>query len=166
VGCFQCHVSADGKERQQSGQLHRPVVEQQLLNRRPAHAALVRTGHEAGTAVVGTLVGFLIFMVLMLLGLQTLIHLYATSAVTAAANEAAQQVATAGGQPGGVPAAEASARASLGSFGADRTHFDWIEVDAEQVVLRVTARSPGLVPLSGSLQRISRTVRLRTERFR
>ena len=126
----------------------------------------VGTADEAGTAVVGTLVGFLIFMVLMLLGLQTLIHLYATSAVTAAANEAAQQVATAGGARQGVPAAEAEARASLGAFGARRTRFDWIEVDGDQVVLRVTATSPGLLPLSGSLQRISRTVTLRTERFR
>jgi hypothetical protein len=116
--------------------------------------------------VVGTLVGFLIFMVLLLLGVQTLVHLYATSALTAAANEAAQQVATGGGAASEVPAAEAAARAGLGSFGAERTQFDWIEVDDDQVVLRVTAMSPGFLPLSGSLQHISRTVTMRTERFR
>jgi hypothetical protein len=115
---------------------------------------------------VGTLVGFLIFMVLMLLAVQTLVHLYATSALTAAANEAVQKVATGGGATSQVPAAEAAARASLGSFGTERTHFEWVEVDGDQVVLRVTAQSPGFLPLSGSLQRISRTVTMRTERFR
>jgi len=121
---------------------------------------------SAGTAVVGTLVGFLIFMLLLLLGAQTLVHLYATSALTAAANEAAQQVATAGGSPVEVPAAEAAARSSLGSFGRRNTRFDWIEVDAQRVVLRVTASSPGLLPLGRALDRISRTVTLRTERYR
>jgi hypothetical protein len=116
--------------------------------------------------LVGTLFGFLFFMVLMLLGVQTLIHLYATSALTAAANEAAQQVATDGGAPGEVPGAEAAARASLGTFGAEHTHFDWLEVGGQSVVLRVTATSPGLLPLSGPLDRISRTVTVRTERFR
>jgi hypothetical protein len=121
---------------------------------------------EQGTAIVGTLVGFVIFMVLLLFGVQTLLHLYATSAVTAAANEAAQQVATEGGDPSGVPGAEAAARAELGSFGARRTRFTWIEVDAQQVVVQVTATSPDLLPLSASLDRVSRTVTMRTERFR
>lgn len=121
---------------------------------------------ERGTAIVGTLVGFLIFMILLLLGVQTLVHLYATSSVTAAADEAAQQVATAGGSPGQVPAAEAAARSELGRFGAEHTRFDWLEVDGNQVVLRVTATSPSLLPVSDGLDRISRTVRVRTERFR
>jgi hypothetical protein len=125
-----------------------------------------RADDERGTAIIGTLVGFLIFMVLLLLGVQTLVHLYATSSLTAAANAAADQVATGGGSPASVPAAEASARADLGTFGAHDTRFDWIEVDQEQVVLRVTAHSPGLLPLSESLDRISRTVTVRTERFR
>jgi len=120
---------------------------------------------DEGTAVVGTLTGFLIFMVLLLLAVQTLVHLYATSAVTAAANEAVQQVATGGGSVSSVPAAEAAARASLGSFGARRVRFDWLEVDGVRVVLHVSATSPGLLPLSAGLERISRTVTLRTERF-
>jgi hypothetical protein len=121
---------------------------------------------DSGTALVGTLVGFFIFMVLLLLGVQTLVHLYATSALTAAAVEAAQQVATEGGAPADVPAAEQAARSSLGRFGGEHTSFDWIEVDGQQVVLRVTARSPGLLPLPASFERVSRTVTLRTERFR
>jgi hypothetical protein len=120
----------------------------------------------AGTAVIGTLVGFLIFMLLLLLGAQTLVRLYATSALTAAANEAAQQVATSGGSSLEVPVAEAAARSSLGTFGRDDTRFNWIEVDGQRVVLRVTARSPGLLPLGRSFNRISRTVTLRAERYR
>jgi hypothetical protein len=127
---------------------------------------LLRPPAEAGTAVVGTLVGFFIFMVLLLLGVQTLLHLYATSAVTAAADEAAQQVATGGGSTMEVPVAEAAARASLGTFGREHTRFDWLVVDAQEVVLRVTASSPGFLPLPASFDRISRTVTLRTERFR
>jgi hypothetical protein len=129
-------------------------------------AAAARADGDDGTAIIGTLTGFLIFMVLLLLAVQTLVHLYATSAVTAAANEAAQQVATEGGAASGVPAAEAAARASLGRFGADRVRFDWVEVDGLNVVLHVSATSPGLLPLSAGLERISRTVTLRTERFR
>jgi hypothetical protein len=120
---------------------------------------------ERGTAIVGTLVGFLIFMTLLLLGVQTLVHLYATSALTAAATDAAQEVATGGGSPSGIPGAQAAARASLGRFGAEHTSFDWIEVDAHRVVLRVTAVSPELLPLSASMDRITRTVSWRTERF-
>jgi hypothetical protein len=135
---------------------------------------------ERGTAIVGTLVGFLIFMTLLLLGVQRLVHLYATSALTSAADDAATQVATAGGapsavpgaevatgggSPSGIPGAQAAARASLGRFGAEHTSFDWIEVDAHRVVLRVTAVSPELLPLSASMDRITRTVSWRTERF-
>jgi hypothetical protein len=132
---------------------------------RPAGPASRRRS-ERGTAVVGTLVGFLIFMILLLLAVQTLVHLYATSALTSAADDAATQVATAGGAPSAVPGAEATARAGLGTFGAEHTRFDWIEVDAQQVTVRVTAESPALLPLPATYRRITRTVTVRTERFR
>jgi hypothetical protein len=119
-----------------------------------------------GTAIVGTLVGFVIFMILLLVAVQTLVHLYATSALTAAANEAAEQVASEGGSPRAVPAAQSEAVAHLGGFGARHTHFDWLEVDGQQVVVRVTAQSPALVPLPASYRDITRTVTVRTERFR
>jgi hypothetical protein len=121
---------------------------------------------EAGTGIVGTLVGFAIFMVLLLLAVQTLVHLYATSAVTAAANEAAEQVASDGGSANDVPAAQAEALARLGGWGARHTHFTWIEVDGQQVTVRVTALSPALVALPTSDRDITRTVTVRTERFR
>jgi hypothetical protein len=121
---------------------------------------------EQGSGLVDTLVSFTIFMLFLLVAVQTLVHLYAISSLTAAANEAAEQVASDGGSAGAVPAAQSEALARLGGFGARHTHFDWLEVDGQQVTLRVTAQSPAFVPLPGSYRHISRTVTVRTERFR
>ncbi len=116
--------------------------------------------------MVGTLVGFLIFMVLLLFSVQVIVRLYATSALTATATRAADAVADAPDPASAVAAAEASARAELGTFGATRTTFDWKEVDGQQVVLEVVGVSPGLLPLPSGWRRIERTVTVRTERFR
>jgi len=121
---------------------------------------------EAGTALVGTLVGFAIFLVLLLLAAQVAVRLYATSALTSAATRAAEAVASAPVPAGDVATAEARARAELGSFGAADTTFDWKEVDAEQVVLEVRSRSPEFLPGLPGWSRIDRTVTVRTERFR
>jgi Flp pilus assembly protein TadG len=121
---------------------------------------------DRGTAVVGTLVGFLIFMLLLLFSVQILVHLYAASALTASATTAAETVADSSEPSEAVPAAEASARSQLGTFGATRTSFDWREVDAQQVVLQVTGLSPSFLPLPESWRAILRTVTVRTERFR
>ena len=121
---------------------------------------------ERGSGLIDTIVGFTIFMILLLVAVQTLVHLYATSSLTAAANEAAEQVASDGGSPGEVPLAQAEALSRLGGWGARHTRFDWLEVGGQQVTLRVTAQSPALVPLPGSYRDISRTVTVRTERFR
>ena len=131
----------------------------------PRPPAERRPARDDGTALVGTLIGFAIMMVLLLLAVQVLLHLFAVSALSAAANQAADAVATAGGSPAAVPAAEAAARAGLGGIGAATT-FDWLEVDGQQVELRVTARSPALLPLPPSYRDIERTVIVRTERFR
>jgi Flp pilus assembly protein TadG len=117
-------------------------------------------------AVVGTLVGFLIFMVLLLFSAQVLIHLYATSALTSAATRAAETVAQAPSPDAEVGPAEEAARSQLGPFGATRTSFTWLEVDAQQVVLKVTGRTPGFVTFVPGWQTITRTVTVRTERFR
>jgi Flp pilus assembly protein TadG len=127
---------------------------------------LTASRDERGTAVVGTLVGFLIFMVLLLFSVQTLVHLYATSALTASATTAAEAVADSPDPTAAVASAEASARTQLGTFGATRTTFDWKEVDGQQVVLEVVGVSPGFLPLPSSWRRIERTVTVRTERFR
>jgi hypothetical protein len=135
------------------------------INRSTASAAPTRAA-EAGTAVVGTLVGFAIFLTLLLFSAQVLVRLYATSAVTSAATRAAETVADSPDPPAEVAVAEAQARSQLGSFGSSRTSFRWKEVDDQQVVLEVVATSPAFLPGPHSWERITRTVTVRTERFR
>jgi hypothetical protein len=125
----------------------------------------VPADRDQGTAVVGTLVGFLMFMILLLVAVQVLVRLYATSAITAAAFSAARRVATDPAGVAAVPASQAAAVRQLGSFGAHRTSFLWQEVDGQRVVLRVTADPPGFLHLPG-LGPIVRTVTVRTERIR
>jgi hypothetical protein len=116
--------------------------------------------------MVGTLVGFLIFMVLLLFSVQILVRLYAASALTASATTAAETVAGSGDPAASVAAAEAAARQQLGTFGATRTTFQWKEADQQQVVVEVKGRSPAFLPLPASWLAIERTVTVRTERFR
>lgn len=122
---------------------------------------------ERGTGLVGALVGFTVFLLLLLFGVQVLLRLYATSMLTSAAVRAAEAVASApGDQAAAAARAEQEARRELGTFGATRVTFAWKEVDGQQVVLQVRGRAPGFVPLLVSSQTIVRTVTVRTERFR
>ena len=123
-------------------------------------------GGDAGTAIVGTLVGFIIFLVLLLFATQVLVRLYAESALGSAATRAADTVASSPVPSAGVDAAEAEAKQELGSFGGRNTTFDWKEVDGQQVVLEVQGRSPEFLPGLPGWSRIDRTVVVRTERFR
>ena len=127
---------------------------------------LVRTRDETGAGLVDTFVGFTIFLVALLFGAQMLVHLYVTSTLTSTATRAAEAVAQSGDPPAAVQQAEESARQQLGSFGAEHTRFIWEEADSQQVVLRVVGESPGFLPLPASWRDISRTVTIRTERFR
>lgn len=104
---------------------------------------------------------------LLLFAAQVLVRLYATSSLTSAAFAAARQVAESpADQRAAVLVAQQDAAQRLGGFGAEHTQFRWLEVDGQQVVLRVTARSPGFLPLPASFRQIQRTVTVRTERFR
>lgn len=125
-----------------------------------------RLAGEAGTAVVGTLVGFIIFLILLLFATQVIVRLYAESALTSAATRAADTVASSPVPGTGVGAAEAEARQELGSFGASHTTFAWREVDGLQVVLEVRGSAPEFLPGLPGWSRIDRTVTVRTERFR
>jgi hypothetical protein len=129
-------------------------------------ACPARPGGERGTAIVGTLVGFLIFMTLLLFSVQFLVRLYATSTLTAAAESAAAQVADSPDPVTAAPQAEAEARQQLGPFGATHASFHWVEVDDQQVVLEVNADSPSFLPLPAAWRSITRTVTVRTELFR
>jgi hypothetical protein len=105
---------------------------------------------------------------LLLLAVQVVYDLYATSAVTASAYDAARVVAGSDGGPGATEAAEEGARRALGRYGS-RLSFTWA-TDGDVVQLRVVARNPSFLP--AALRRplgvdvVDRTVRLRTERFR
>ncbi|MDA8047961.1 MAG: hypothetical protein M0Z30_22460 [Actinomycetota bacterium] len=123
-------------------------------------------GGEGGTAIVGTIVGFLIVMLLLLFATQVIVRLYAESALTSAATRAAESVATSLQPSQDVAAAEAAARSQLGSFGSRHVSFDWKEVDGQQIVLEVRAQSPEFLPGIPGWSRIQRTVTVRTERFR
>lgn len=116
--------------------------------------------------MIGTLVGFLILMTLLLFCTQALVHLYATSSLTAVAARAAEEVAESPDPISEMPLATTEARQQLGTFGARHTRFQWLEVDAQQVVLEVRGDSPTLLPLPGGWSSITRTVTIRTERFR
>lgn len=143
-----------------------------LITRSTASAPRTRTAEvrrqapDRGVAIVGTLVGFAIFLTLLLFSAQVLVRLYATSALTSAATRAAETVAQATDPESEVGPAEATARASLGTYGTAHTAFIWREVDGQAVVLEVIAPGPGLLPLPSSWRQIRRTVTVRTERFR
>ena len=121
---------------------------------------------ELGTSIIGTFVGFLVLMILLLFCAQVLVRLYATSTLTAVAARAAEDVAESPDPLTAVPQAESTAEQQLGSFGATHTSFEWLEVDGQQIVLEVRGKSPTLLPLPGSWTSITRKVTIRTERFR
>jgi hypothetical protein len=124
---------------------------------------------ETGTGLVGTLAGTTVLLFFLLLAAHVLVHLYATSVVTAVAFDAARIVS---GSDGG-PAAEASAldhaRGLLGRW-ADDVDLEFTQIDEEQVVVRVHAQSPALLPRALNQLRgvvaIDREVVVRAERFR
>jgi hypothetical protein len=130
------------------------------------------TAPERGTALVGTLVGVLVFIVFLFAAVQLLLALYATSTVTAVATDAARSVASRRvdhTDPRAVAAAEreatAAARHSLGAFGR-RVRFDWT-MDRDTIRLRVRAENrrlsiPGFAALDG-FTHVDRTVVLRLE---
>ena len=128
---------------------------------------LPRGRTELGAGVVGTVVGVLVFLVLVMFATQVLIGLYTTSVVTAATYDAAKAVAgaDAGGEAAARADAEDNARRQLGRFG-DGVRFDWA-VGADALRLTVRARRPTLLPraLAGGtgLAEVVRTVRVRTE---
>ena len=127
---------------------------------------------DRGTAVVGTLVGVLVFLVFLFAAVHLLLALYATSTVTAVATDAARSVASRRvdhADARAVAAAEreatAAARRSLGAYGR-RVRFDW-SMDRDSVRLRVRAGNRRLaMPGFGGLDAFShvdRTVVLRLE---
>lgn len=111
-----------------------------------------------------------VFIVLLLLAVQVLFNLYATSAVTAAAFDGARLAAGSGG--GDREAAEAHVQEVLGAYAA-RPGFalTWTDDPAgEDVILTVRADNPGFLPRAVrapmGFATIERTVRVRVEAAR
>lgn len=125
---------------------------------------------ETGTGLVATVVGVAVFLVFLLLAVQTIFDLYARSAVGAAAFDAARVVA--GSDAGATPAAQADAVANardvLGHYGRDAA-FAW-RVTPDEVELTVSVHSPSLLPALLAqplgLDRVDRSVVVRRERVR
>lgn len=114
----------------------------------------------------------LVFLLFLLLAVQVVFNLYATSAVTAAAFDAARLAA--GGdwadhRADAEAAAEAHVKEVLGDYGAERVTVTFTP-DPDDVVLTVAARNPGFLPPAMrrplGFDRIERTVRVRIERER
>jgi len=131
---------------------------------------MVARRDEQGTGLVGTLIGFLVFLLLMFFGVQMLLGLYATTVVSSAAFDAARIVASPGGStsPAVRQRAENEARHDLGHSG-DGAEFVWDLTRDDAVVLKLTAARPNLLPtqLTHITDRtITRTVRVRREAVR
>ncbi|RMH71475.1 MAG: hypothetical protein D6683_14515 [Actinomyces sp.] len=129
---------------------------------------------ETGAGLLGTVAGFAVFCVMLLVAVQVLFDLYATTVVTGAAHDAARRVASADAEGRRCAAALVAERefvAALGGYGRDgraRLRIDCTDPDV--VRARVVADHPDLVPslvgrLTG-LGRVDRTLEIRTETLR
>jgi hypothetical protein len=127
---------------------------------------------EAGTGLIGTAFGVVVFLLFLLLGVQVLLGLYTTTVVTSATLDAANRAARASDPTARAVLDAEAGRAvdGLGAFGRDgRVSFDWTGTTGDEVVLTVHARKMTLLPPAfGSAlgNRINRTVRVRVERLR
>lgn len=140
----------------------------------PERAVRGRRGRR-GSIPISTTLGLAAFVGFLLLAVQVLVHLYATSAVTAAAYDAARTAASfsARERPATprqvVSEAEERARQVLGRYGG-RARFDWSGSDDDSVVVRVHVPNPNLLPASlaraAGMDDVDRTVRVRLERLR
>lgn len=113
------------------------------------------------------------FLLLMLLSVQVLYNLYATSAVTAAAYDGARIAAgsDAAGDPAKLHSAEDHVRRVLGRYGRERLRLAWEnDPQGRDVILRVSADNPSFLPKGLraplGLHTVERTVRVRIEQTR
>jgi hypothetical protein len=130
---------------------------------------------DRGGGLIGTIAGFLVLLALLLFAVQSLVALFARSAVTDAAYEGARQVAGYRVEHEDLGAvllarqrAERTVRSHLGRFG-DGVELDWSGSSFDTIALTVRARPPGFLweALRGTgADPIVRTVRVRVERQR
>ena len=127
-----------------------------------------------GSGLFGTLMGFTVFMLLLVVAVQVLFNLYATTVVTGAAYDAARLVAgydSASDRCAATAGAEAALRGRLGGYTERGTvTLAWTCRDPETVSLAVLADHPTILPrrlrgLTG-LGRLERTIEVRVEDLR
>lgn len=131
---------------------------------------------DAGSGLIGTTAGFVVFLSFCLFAVHVLLRLHAATVVTSVALDGARSVATSGVDRGDAPelararaTSEAEVRSLLGAAGADAT-LDWSASDDDEVVLRIVVPVPDVLPggLAASLpfDTVDRTVRVRVEEVR
>ncbi len=130
---------------------------------------------DRGVGTVPTAVGFVVFLVFLLLAVQVLYGLYATSTVRGALNDAASRAANGAAGDADLARLADDAERSLGPMGRRTTillRFEDDDADGvpDVVVGSALADPPRFVPppLSGvaGLDDIDVSVRVRIERFR
>jgi hypothetical protein len=130
---------------------------------------------DRGVGMVSTAAGFLVFLVFLLLAVQVLYGLYATSTVRGALNDAASRAANGVAGEAELARLADDAERSLGPMGGRTTILLRLEDDdadgvPDVVVGSALADPPRFVPpgLSGiaGLDDIDVSVRVRIERFR
>jgi Flp pilus assembly protein TadG len=132
-------------------------------------------GGDAGTGLIGSVAGLLVFLALLLFAVQTLVALYTRSVVTDAAHEGVRRVAGARvdhADPSAVAAAQRDAevevRRLLGRAGRD-VELDWSATTPDTIALTVRVEPPSFLwsalrsPWRGLVER---TVTARVERVR
>lgn len=126
---------------------------------------------ERGAGLFGTAAGLLVFLLLMLVSVQILFNLHATSMVTDAAHDAARDVAGYDSAPNrcaAVAAAESAFVEKLGEYGsAGHAELQWSCADRDVITVRVVARHPSILPprFGGliALTELDRTIEVRVE---
>lgn len=132
---------------------------------------------DRGTGLVGTVAGVAVFLVLLLMAVQLLFNLYATSTVTSIGYDAAREVASnrvdhtnAAAVNDAEARVERRARQQLGRYGR-RVAFGWDGTDAGTVRLRIRATQPRVgfgqfIARPLGFDTIDRTIVVRAEEFR
>lgn len=152
------------------------------MSRSSASAADRRAGrhagphHDRGAGLLGTTLGFVVFLAFCLFAVHLLLRLHAATVVSSAALDGARHVASATvdhtddrAVASARTEADAEVRALLGQVGGSAT-LDWSASTGDEVVLRVVVPVPDVLP--GGLDAelpfdvIDRTARVRVEELR
>lgn len=134
---------------------------------RGGHPLGERLSAEHGSSAITSVFGVLIFLALLMLATQVLVHLYATSTVSAVAFDTARRAAAEGASCASIDAAT-RARQALGGYG-QRVDEPVCTTEGGATVVTISGPTPArMVDAFGGglgLDRIERTARVRTEEF-